>query len=137
MKGERRVSHDRDEHQDHRRNQHQDDGRDRGSVTVEFALALPVFAVVLAAAIAGVMAVDGQGRLQTAAAVAARAFARGDDPAARRALERADAGTVRVERAGGLVCVRAGRPAGAGPFSDVVLQGSGCAVDEADTGDRS
>ncbi|WIB13070.1 TadE family protein [Curtobacterium sp. MCPF17_052] len=101
MQGERRVSHDRDEHQDHRRNQHQDDGRDRGSVTVEFALALPVFAVVLAAAIAGVMAVDGQGRLQTAAAVAARALARGDDPAARQALERADAGTVRVERAGG------------------------------------
>ena len=109
---------------------------ERGSVTVEFALALPVVAVVLAAGIAGVMAVDGQGRLQTAAAVAARAFARGDDPAARRTLEQAAAGTVHVERAAGLVCVHAGRPAGTGPFSDIVLRGSGCAVDEVDAGDR-
>jgi Flp pilus assembly protein TadG len=106
--------------------------QERGSVTVEFALALPVVAVVLAAGIAGVVAVDGQGRLQTAAAVAARAVARGDDLAARHTLEQADAESVRVEHAAGLVCVHAGRAAGSGPFSGIVLQGDSCAVDEAD-----
>ncbi|MBM7474919.1 hypothetical protein [Curtobacterium herbarum] len=101
---------------------------------MEFALALPVVAVVLAVGIAGVVAVDGQGRLQTAAAVAARAAARGDDPAARQSLEQADAESVRVERAAGLVCVHAGRPAGTGPFSGIVLRGDSCAVDEAAEG---
>ncbi|MCP1502504.1 hypothetical protein J2Y89_001248 [Curtobacterium herbarum] len=111
-------------------------GRDRGSVTVEFALALPVVAVVLTVGIAGVLAVDGQGRLQTAAAVAARATARGDDPAARQALDQADAESVRVEHAAGLVCVHAGRPAGTGPFSGIVLQGDSCATDEAHAAGR-
>jgi Flp pilus assembly protein TadG len=109
--------------------------QERGSVTVEFAVALPVVAMVLAAGIAGVVVVDRQGRLQAAAAVAARAFARGDDTAAERALEQAAGGAVRVDRTAGLVCVHTGRPAGTGPFADVVLRGSGCAVDEADAGD--
>ncbi|NII42086.1 Flp pilus assembly pilin Flp [Curtobacterium flaccumfaciens] len=105
---------------------------ERGSVTVEFAVALPIVAVVLAAGIAGVVAVDLQGRLQTATAVAARAVARGDDAAARRVLGQAGAGPIRVERASGLVCVEVGRPAGGGPFANVVLRGSSCAVDELD-----
>jgi hypothetical protein len=103
---------------------------ERGSVTVEFAVALPVVAVVLAAGIGGVAVVDAQGRLQAAAVTAARAFGRGDDAAGRRALERADAGSVRVDRARGLLCVRAGRAAGSGPFAGIELQGSACSVDE-------
>jgi hypothetical protein len=103
---------------------------ERGSVTVEFAVALPVVAVVLAAGIGGVAVVDTQGRLQAAAVTAARAFGRGDDAAGRRVLETADAGSVRVDRARGLVCVRAGRAAGRGPFAALELRGSACSVDE-------
>jgi hypothetical protein len=103
---------------------------ERGSVTVEFAVALPVVAVVLAAGIGGVMVVDAQGRLQAGVVTAARAFGRGDDAAGRRALETADAGSVRIDRSRGLVCVRAGRAAGNGPFAPLELRGSACSVDE-------
>jgi Flp pilus assembly protein TadG len=106
------------------------DPGERGSVTVEFAVALPVVAVVLASGIAGVVVVDGQGRLQAAAATAARAVGRGDEASGHAALRRAGAASVRVDRAPGLVCVSAGRGAGRGPFADLHVEGSACAVDE-------
>ncbi|PZE68158.1 MULTISPECIES: TadE family protein [unclassified Curtobacterium] len=110
---------------------------ERGSVTAEFAVTLPVVAVVLAAGIAGVLIVDGQGRLQSAAITAARAFGRGDDAAGRDALRTAAAGSVRVDRVRGMVCVHVGRAAGSGPFAGVGLRGDACSVDErADAGDE-
>ncbi|PYY40770.1 TadE/TadG family type IV pilus assembly protein [Curtobacterium sp. MCPF17_046] len=105
---------------------------ERGSVTVEFAVALPVVAAVLAAGIGGVRVVDTQGRLQAAAVTAARAFGRGDDDAGRRALRTAGAGSFRIDHTQGLVCVHAGRAAGRGPFAALVLRGSACSVDERD-----
>jgi len=54
---------------------------DRGSVTAETAVVLPVLVVVLAAAVWVLAAVGAQLRCVDAAAVAARAAARGDDAA--------------------------------------------------------
>jgi Flp pilus assembly protein TadG len=51
---------------------------DRGSVTAEFAIALPSVVLVLAACLSGVQIAGQQLRLQDAAAAAARAVARGD-----------------------------------------------------------
>ena len=103
---------------------------ERGGVTVEFAVALPVVAIVVVSAIAGVLAVDAQGRLQLAASTAARAYGRGDDPAARTALDRLAPGAgVDVDRSGGLVCVTAARVAAGGPLRLLSLRASGCAAD--------
>lgn len=55
--------------------------RDRGSVTAEAALALPVLLVVLAAAIGVLVCVASQLRCVDAARAAARVAARGDDAA--------------------------------------------------------
>ncbi|PZE85036.1 pilus assembly protein [Curtobacterium sp. MCBD17_032] len=104
---------------------------ERGAVTAEFAVALPVVAVVLAVGVGGVAVVDAQGRLQAAAVTAARAIGRGDDAAGRRALRTAGAASVRVVRPSGLVCVHAARAAAQdGPFAALELRGSACSVDE-------
>jgi Flp pilus assembly protein TadG len=50
---------------------------DRGSVTAEFAIALPAVVLVLAACLGGLQVAGHQLRLQDAAAVAARSIARG------------------------------------------------------------
>ncbi|WP_267421390.1 MULTISPECIES: TadE family type IV pilus minor pilin [unclassified Curtobacterium] len=102
---------------------------DRGAVTVEFAVALPVVAVVVSLAIGGVLLVDAQGRLQVAAVTAARAWGRDDADGARAALGRIAAGAdSRVDRHDGLVCVTVER-SGSGPFSVLTLRASGCAAD--------
>ena len=62
--------------------------RDRGSVTAETALALPVLVVVLAGLVWVLAAVGAQLRCVDAAAGAARAAARGESPAAVTALGR-------------------------------------------------
>jgi hypothetical protein len=54
---------------------------DRGSVTAEFAIALPALMVVLACCLAGMQVAGAQLRLQDAAAAAARSLARGEPPA--------------------------------------------------------
>ena len=53
---------------------------ERGSVTAEFAIALPSVVLVLAACLSGVAVAGQQLRLQDAAALAARTLARGGDP---------------------------------------------------------
>jgi Flp pilus assembly protein TadG len=77
--------------------------RDRGSVTAETALALPVLVVVLAASVWVLAAVGAQLRCVDAAAGAARVAARGESPAvvsaAGRRLAPQDA-VVRVEHRG-------------------------------------
>jgi Flp pilus assembly protein TadG len=102
---------------------------DRGAVTVEFAVALPLVAVVVSLAIGGVVLVDAQGRLQVAAATAARAWGRDDTDGAQAALGRLAAGTAsHVTRHEGLVCVTVER-SGGGPFSSLTLRASACAAD--------
>jgi Flp pilus assembly protein TadG len=82
--------------------------RDRGSVTAETALALPVLVVVLAMGVWVLAAVGAQLRCVDAASGAARAAARGETPAAVTALGRRlapDAATVRVDYRGDQVHV--------------------------------
>jgi Flp pilus assembly protein TadG len=102
---------------------------DRGAVTVEFAVALPVVAVVVSLAIGGVVLVDAQGRLQVAAATAARAWGRDDADGAQDALGRLAVGAdSHVARHDGLVCVTV-EQSGSGPFSSLMLRATGCAAD--------
>ncbi|MFJ3383976.1 MULTISPECIES: TadE family type IV pilus minor pilin [unclassified Curtobacterium] len=104
--------------------------RDRGAVTVEFAVALPAVAIVVTLAVAGVLLVDAQGRLQVAAATAARAWGRDDDAAGRAAIDRAaPVSSVVVTRPEGLVCVTVERGTGPGPLAGITLRGVGCAAD--------
>lgn len=101
---------------------------DRGSVTVEFAVVLPVVALVLTLLVAAVLVVDGQGRLQSAAAVAARGVGRGDDAVGLAAAERiAPGSSVTVRRTTDLVCVDATR-GGTGPFAVLPLRATACAA---------
>ncbi len=55
-------------------------GGERGSVTAEFAVALPALVLVLAACLSGIAVTGQQLRLQDAAALAARTLARGSPP---------------------------------------------------------
>ncbi len=90
---------------------------------------LPAVAVVLALAIAGVALVDAQGRLQVAAATAARAYGR-DDPAAARAAfdDTAPDATMSVTRQDHVVCVVAERRPGTGPLAAVTVRSRACAA---------
>lgn len=63
-------------------------GRDRGSVTVEAAIGLSSLVVVMALCLAGLAAMVAQVRTTDAAGEAARLAARGDEAAARAAVER-------------------------------------------------
>lgn len=102
---------------------------DRGSVSVEFAVALPVVALVLVSLVAGVVLADRVGRYQSAAGVAARALGRDDDRAAAAALAGGAPGaSSSVRRSGGLVCVDV-RGAASGPFALLPLHASGCAAE--------
>ncbi|OIH97032.1 hypothetical protein BIU90_16275 [Curtobacterium sp. MCBA15_001] len=85
-------------------------------------------AVVVGLAIAGVVLVDAQGRLQLAAATASRALGRADTDTARAALAAAGPGTASsVTHRDVLVCVTLERrPAGPLP---VLLHGTACAAD--------
>lgn len=97
-------------------------------MTVEFAVALPVVVLVLTALVAAVMVVDAQGRLQLAAATAARAIGRDDESRGRSAADRIAPGAALVVRSDGdLVCVDATR-GGSGPFAALPLTATGCAV---------
>jgi hypothetical protein len=76
---------------------------ERGSVTAETAVVLPVLVVVLAAALWVLAAVGAQLRCVDAAALAARSAARGDAPAAVAAAGRRlapDGAQVQVTRSG-------------------------------------
>lgn len=63
-----------------------DGGRDRGSVTVEAALVIPVLVLVLAVCLAGIACLAAQLRCIDAAREAARLAARGDQSGARAAV---------------------------------------------------
>lgn len=85
--------------------------QDRGSVTAETAMALPVLVLVLAAAVWVLAALGAQLRCVDAAGGAARAAARGEEPGAVTALARrlAPAGArVQVQQVGDQVHVTVG-----------------------------
>lgn len=99
-------------------------------MSVEFAVVLPVVALVLTSLVAAVFVADGLGRLQLAAATAARAFGRGDDDAGRSAVDGlAPGATASVHRDGGIVCVELSR-AGTGPFSAIPMRAVACAAED-------
>lgn len=80
---------------------------DRGSVTAEFALALPALALVMSVTIGGLGLQMERINLVSLAATASRALARGEDPA--QLIEAFDQSGVRIEpsEAGELLCVTA------------------------------
>lgn len=89
-------------------------GGDRGSVTAELAIALPVAALTMALGVGALAAAARAVLLQDAAADAARLIARGEPLAhAEAAVAAALAGaSVTVEHRDDLVCVRAAAPTG-------------------------
>lgn len=101
---------------------------ERGSVTVEFAVVLPVVALVLTTLVAAVLVVDRIGRLELAAATAARALGRGDDDGARVAVTRAGA-ELAVRHGSGMVCVELSAAA-TGPFAMVPRRATACAGED-------
>lgn len=78
---------------------------ERGSVTAEFAVALPSVVLVLACCLGGMAVAGQQLRLTDAAALAARALARGDDPGATAARLAPGADVTASAEEGGIVCV--------------------------------
>ena len=97
------------------------DRGDRGSVTAEFAAVIPAVLLVLACCLAGLQLAGQQLRLQDAAAVTARALARGDSaPAYPGATV-----TTRVDEQ--LLCARLGAASGA-PLIPLQLTAESCAL---------
>ena len=91
---------------------------DRGSVTAEFAAALPAVVIVLVCCLAGIETTGQQVRLQDAAAIAARSLGRGESAgtALGRARQLAPGVSLGTAADGDLVCAvlrhRAAGPAG-------------------------
>ena len=104
---------------------------EQGSVTAEFAAALPAVVLLLALSL-GALAVGSQSvRLQDAAGLTARALARGDPPAAAAAIAASlvpGAGVARRDRSG-LVCVLLTTRA-SGPLAALELRAESCALAE-------
>ena len=110
---------------------HRRRGSERGSVTAEFAAALPAVVLLLALGL-GALAVGAQSvRLQDAAGLTARALARGDPPSAAAAIAATlvpGAAVSRRDRSG-LVCVLLTTQA-SGPLSSLQLRAESCALAE-------
>ena len=106
-------------------------GGDRGSVTAEFAVAVPAVVLLLGLAL-GALAVGSQAvRLQDAAGLAARALARGEPPAEVAGMVGAlvpGAGVGRSDRSG-LVCAALSVRA-PGPLAGIELRAESCALAE-------
>ncbi|HQG68802.1 MAG TPA: TadE family type IV pilus minor pilin [Rhodoglobus sp.] len=99
---------------------------DHGSVTAEFAVALPAVILVLAACLTGMQAVGQQLRLADAAAHAARSLARGEsaDVAAARAAREVPGASITQSADGDLTCVTGSAPAALG----LTVTASSCAL---------
>lgn len=80
-----------------RRREGRDHSREQGSVTAEFAVALPAIVLVLVAGLTGIAAGITQLRLEEAARAAAREVMRADGAAAKAAVERLAGGTARLD----------------------------------------
>ena len=99
---------------------------DRGSVTAEFAVALPAVVFVLALCLTGMQAVGQQLRLADATAHAARSLARGEsaDVAAARAAREVPGASITQSTDGDLTCVTGSAPAALG----LTVTASSCAL---------
>ena len=99
---------------------------DRGSVTAEFAVALPAVVLVLAACLTGMQVAGLQLRLADAAAHAARSLARGEaaDAAAARAGREVPGSSLTSWPDADLVCARLAAPAAFG----LTITASSCAL---------
>ncbi len=105
--------------------------RERGSVTVEFALALPAVVLVLSAVLGVAGAATAQLRAQDAARAAARAAAIGSDDASIRAVAARLGGRgVRVEvgRDATWVEVRVSTPVALGPLTSGPMRATASAT---------
>lgn len=104
---------------------------DRGSVTAEFAVLLPALLLVLALCLGAIRLVGLQLQLSDAAADAARAAARGDDPARVAALVSSAVlgANLSLSTRGEFVCAELGSvPAGGLVSFGVRLTASSCAL---------
>ncbi|MFV0320306.1 MAG: TadE family type IV pilus minor pilin [Microbacterium sp.] len=104
---------------------------DRGSVTAEFAIVLPVLVLLIVFGVGALGATSARVRLEDAAADAARLVARGDDPAAAHAAvgRAADGARLHVARHDGLVCVTASAAVRVLGALVVPVQAGSCALD--------
>lgn len=113
---------------------------DQGSVTAEFAVALPAVLAVLALVLGGIMLAGRRIELVSAAAELARLEARGDRALAADREQRLPR-SVRVlrDRDGALACVSLSAAPGAGLLSLIEVSARSCAAvhPEASTGGRS
>lgn len=102
-------------------------GDDRGSVSAEFAVAIPAVLACLALCVGAVAGSAQYAGLSAAAAAAARLAGRGDDPGG----ATPPGASLSVERDGPLVCAAMSAPAG-GALSrlGVRLAARACAVDD-------
>ena len=102
---------------------------DRGSITAEFATALPAVVLVLAGCFGAVQVVGVQVRVTDAAATAARALSRGDSVGRAAALVAGavPGASLSEERRGDFVCARV-TATGTGMFAGLTLQSSSCAL---------
>ncbi len=106
-------------------------GRERGSVTAEFAVLVPALLLVLGLCLGAVQLVGQQLRLTDAAADAARSAARGDDPARVAALvaHTAPAAGLSLSVQGDFVCAELSSQAGVAlGFFGVQIAASSCAL---------
>jgi Flp pilus assembly protein TadG len=100
---------------------------ERGSVTAEFAIAMPVVLATVALCAAVVIGAAASAGLAASAASAARLVARGDDPGA----AGLPAGTaVSIEPQGSTTCVRLTASDGALSAIGVRISARACALDE-------
>ena len=102
---------------------------ERGSVTAEFAVALPAIALVLAACLASVQLAAQQVRLTDAAADAARALGRGESEAEAAAIaDRVSGGAGLAAAADGQFVCATLTASGGGLLAAIELRAESCAV---------
>ncbi len=101
-----------------------------GSVTAEFAIALPSVVLVLAFCLAAIQLASQQIRVQDAAALTARSIARDDEPSASAAGRLVPGLAITRWTLGELECVTATAPAAGGPIGllGLELRASSCAL---------
>jgi hypothetical protein len=104
---------------------------DRGTVTAEFAVALPAVVLVLACAIGAIGLGGEQLRLQGAAFDAARLLGRGDSGALDRVRAVASGATLSSRRSGVSICADTRVRVSLGVLSGITLSATSCALDDA------
>jgi hypothetical protein len=104
---------------------------DLGSVTAEFAAAMPAVVLVLAFAIGAIGLGGEQLRLQGAAFEAARMVGRGESGALGRVQSVSPGATVSTHASGQSICVEARATVALGVISGIALSATSCALNDA------